>query len=90
MLHAYQLYDHEYALHIISAKLENDSATYYILGTGFNVAKNNQLGRIVIFHFDNSSSSLKQVDEKQLKGSCNSLVVTKGKLLVAFKNSVSL
>jgi len=69
--------------------LENDPATYYILGTGFSVAGNNKLGRVIVFHYDNSLSKLTQVDEKELNGVCNCLIEFKGKLLISVNNSVS-
>jgi len=88
VLHAYQLYYNEHALSIISTKLGDDPSTYYILGTAY-VTPKNSTGRIIVFHYDESLSKLKQITEKRIDGACFSLFEYKGKLGAIIKCVVS-
>lgn len=91
MLHAHQLNVNEYALSIISTKLGDDPTTYYILGTAIVNPEDQdpKLGRILIFHWDDSSSKLTQITEKEVKGACYSMAEFNGKLLAAINCTVS-
>lgn len=91
VLHAHQLNSNEYALSIISAKLGEDPTTYYILGTAVVNPEDQdpKLGRILIFHWDDSSSKLTQITEKEVKGACYAMAEFNGKLLAAVNCTVS-
>jgi len=91
VLHAHQLNSNEYALSIISAKLGDDPSTYYILGTAVVNPEDQdpKLGRILIFYWDDSSSKLTLITEKEVKGACYSLAEFNGKLLAAVNCTVS-
>jgi len=89
-MHAHQLNSNEYALSIISAKLGDDPATYYILGTAV-VHPDNQdpkLGRILVFHWNNFSSKLTLISVKEVKGACYAMAEFKGKLVAAVNCTV--
>ncbi|VVC45761.1 Hypothetical protein CINCED_3A017720 [Cinara cedri] len=92
VLHAYQLNSNEYALSIISAKLGDDPTIYYILGTAVVNPEDQdpKLGRILIFNWDDSSSKLTQITEKEVKGACYALAEFNGKLLAAVNCTVRL
>lgn len=92
MLHAHQLNSNEYALSIISAKLGDDPTTYYILGTAVVNPEDQdpKLGRILIFQWDDSSSKLTQITEKEVKGACYGMAEFNGKLLAAVNCTVRL
>ncbi|XP_060861972.1 DNA damage-binding protein 1 [Metopolophium dirhodum] len=92
VLHAHQLNSNEYALSIISAKLGDDPATYYILGTAVVNPEDQdpKLGRILIFHWDDSSSKLTPITEKEVKGACYGMAEFNGKLLAAVNCTVRL
>ncbi|XP_027838000.2 DNA damage-binding protein 1-like isoform X1 [Aphis gossypii] len=85
VLHAHQLNSNECALSIISAKLGDDPTTYYILGTAAVNPEDQdpKLGRILIFNWDDSSSKLTQISEKEVKGACYAMAEFNGKLLAA-------
>lgn len=91
MLHAHQLNSNEYALSIISAKLGEDPTTYYILGTAVVNPEDQdpKLGRILIFHWDDSLSKLTLITEKEVKGACYAMTEFNGKLLAAVNCTVS-
>ncbi|XP_050444479.1 DNA damage-binding protein 1 [Adelges cooleyi] len=92
VLHAHQLNTNEYALSIISAKLGDDPTTYYILGTAVVNPEDQdpKLGRILIFQWDDSSSKLTQITEKEVKGACYAMAEFNGKLLAAVNCTVRL
>jgi DNA damage-binding protein 1 len=92
VLHAHQLNSNEYALSIISAKLGDDPITYYILGTAVVNPEDQdpKLGRILIFHWDDSISKLIPITEKEVKGACYGMAEFNGKLLAAVNCTVSL
>lgn len=69
----------------------DDPATYYILGTAVVNPEDQdpKLGRILIFHWDDSSSKLTQISEKEVKGACYGMAEFNGKLLAAVNCTVS-
>ncbi|KAL5007237.1 hypothetical protein ScPMuIL_016043 [Solemya velum] len=90
VLHAHQLMANEFATSLISAKLGDDSNTYFIVGTALvhpEEAEPKQ-GRIIIFHF--SEGKLSQIAEKEIKGAAYSLVEFNGKLLASINSTVRL
>ncbi|XP_025200519.1 DNA damage-binding protein 1-like [Melanaphis sacchari] len=92
VLHVYQLHNKEHALCIISAKFPNDPDTYYILGTGTKTGQcqNPNNGRIVVFHFDSTSSILTTIHDEDIDGCCHSLTVIDDMLLAIIDNTYKL
>lgn len=91
VLHAHRLNFNEYALSILSTKLGDDPTFYYILGTAtVNPEEQDpKSGRIIIFKWDDVTSVLTQITEKEVKGACYSLTEFNGKLLAAVNCTVS-
>lgn len=88
--HAHQLMANEFASSLISAKLGDDSNTYYIVGTAMVNAEEAEpkQGRIIIFHY--TDGKLTVVAEKEIKGAAYSLVEFNGKLLASINSTVRL
>lgn len=87
VLHAHQFMQTEYAMSIVSARLGNDSSTYYIVGTA-NVLPDEsdpKQGRIIVFHW--ADGKLEQVAEQEIKGAPYSLLEFGGGKLLASVNS---
>lgn len=80
----------EYALSLLSCKLGDDPATYYIVGTALINPEESEpkLGRIIIFQYQDNK--LTQVHEKDIKGACYSLCEFNGKLLASINSTVSM
>ena len=78
----------EYVLSVASARLGEDSNTYYIVGTALVNPEDEEptQGRIVIFHW--SENRLNQVTDKEVKGACYALLEFNGKVLAAVNNKV--
>lgn len=90
VLHAHTLMPTEYALSLISTKLGEDPTSYFIVGTALVNPDESEpkSGRILLFHW--SDGKLVQVAEKEIKGSCYSLVEFNGKLLASINSTVRL
>ncbi|EAT46411.1 AAEL002407-PB [Aedes aegypti] len=90
VLHAHQFMQTEYAMSLISAKLGNDPNTYYIVGTALVNPEEPEpkVGRIIIYHY--ADGNLTQVSEKEIKGSCYSLVEFNGRVLASINSTVRL
>ncbi|XP_055588358.1 DNA damage-binding protein 1 [Uranotaenia lowii] len=90
VLHAHQFMQTEYAMSLMSAKLGNDPATYYIVGTALVNPEEAEpkVGRIIIYHY--ADGSLTQVSEKEIKGACYSLVEFNGRVLASINSTVRL
>lgn len=90
VLHAHQFMQTEFALSLMSAKLGDDSNTYYIVGTAIVNPEepDPKAGRIIVFHF--SEGKLHQIAEKEIKGACYSLVEFNGKVLASINTTVRL
>ncbi|EDS40298.1 conserved hypothetical protein [Culex quinquefasciatus] len=90
VLHAHQFMQTEYVLSLISAKLGNDPATYYIVGTAMVNPEEREpkVGRIIIYHY--ADGALTQVSEKEIKGACYSLVEFNGRVLATINSTVRL
>lgn len=88
MLHAHQFMQSEYALSIISCKLGDDPAQYYVVGTATVIPDESEpkQGRIIIFQY--VDGKLQQVGEKEIRGACYSLASFNGKLLAAINSTV--
>lgn len=80
----------EYAMSIVSAKLGDDPHPYYVVGTALVVPEESESkqGRIVLFQW--MDDKLITVGEKEVKGSCHSLVEFNSKILASINNVVSL
>lgn len=90
VLHSHTLMPQEYALSLISARLGDDPTYYYIVGTGLVVPDETEpkSGRILLYYW--GDGKLTQVAEKEIKGSCYSLVEFNGKLLASINSTVRL
>lgn len=90
VLHAHQFMPTEYAMSLISAKLGNDPNTYYIVGTALVNPEEPEpkVGRIIIYHY--ADGTLTHVSEKEIKGSCYSLVEFNGRVLACINSTVRL
>lgn len=90
VLHSHQLMANEYATSLISARLGDDTNTYYIVGTAIvhpEEAEPKQ-GRIIIFHY--ADGKLTQIAEKEIKGAAYTLVEFNSKLLASINSTVRL
>ncbi|OXU25996.1 hypothetical protein TSAR_009174 [Trichomalopsis sarcophagae] len=90
VLHAHTLVATEYAMSLISTKLGEDPTPYYIVGTAMINPDESEpkSGRILLYHWNDGK--LTQVAEKEIKGSCYSLVEFNGKLLASINSTVRL
>ena len=90
VLHAHTLMPNEYALSLLSTKLGEDPTSYFIVGTALVNPDESEpkMGRILLFHW--TDGKLTQVAEKEIKGSCYSLVEFNGKLLASINSTVRL
>ncbi|XP_001607743.2 DNA damage-binding protein 1 [Nasonia vitripennis] len=90
VLHAHTLVPTEYAMSLISTKLGEDPTPYYIVGTAMINPDESEpkSGRILLYHWNDGK--LTQVAEKEIKGSCYSLVEFNGKLLASINSTVRL
>lgn len=90
VLHAHTLMPNEYALSLISTKLGEDPTSYFVVGTALVNPDESEpkAGRILLFYW--SDGKLTQVAEKEIKGSCYSLVEFNGKLLASINSTVRL
>lgn len=90
VLHAHQFMQTEFALSLISAKLTDDSNTYYIVGTAIVNPEepDPKVGRIIVFHY--ADGKLHQIAEQEIKGACYSLVEFNGKVLASINTTVRL
>ncbi|XP_050465445.1 DNA damage-binding protein 1 [Cataglyphis hispanica] len=90
VLHAHTLMPTEYALSLISTRLGEDPTSYFVVGTAFINPDETEpkMGRILLYHW--SDGKLTQVAEKEIKGSCYSLVEFNGKLLASINSTVRL
>jgi len=88
VLHAHQFMQSEYALSIISCKLAEDPAQYFVVGTATVIPDESEpkQGRIIIFQY--IDGKLQQVAEKEIRGACYSLAAFNGKLLAAINSTV--
>ncbi|XP_014225976.1 DNA damage-binding protein 1 [Trichogramma pretiosum] len=90
VLHAHTLMPTEYAMSLISTKLGDDATPYFVVGTALINPDESEpkMGRILIFQWQDGK--LNQVAEKEIKGSCYSLVEFNGKLLASINSTVRL
>ncbi|KAF7990593.1 hypothetical protein HCN44_000398 [Aphidius gifuensis] len=90
VLHAHTLMPNEYALSLISTKLGDDPIPYFIIGTALVNPDESEpkIGRILIYQW--LDGKLSQIAEKEIKGSCYSLVEFNGKLLASINSTVRL
>ena len=88
MLHAHRFRPSEYALSIMSARLGDDAATYYVVGTALMNPEDSEpkQGRLILFQW--SEGKLQVVAEKEVKGAVYSLVNFNGKILAAINATV--
>jgi DNA damage-binding protein 1 len=78
----------EFALSIVSCKLGDDPAQYYVVGTAIVIPDESEpkQGRIVIFQY--VDGKLQQIAEKEVRGACYSLAGFNGKILAAINSTV--
>lgn len=90
VLHAHTLMPSEYAISLVSTTLGEDPTPYYIVGTALVNPDESEpkIGRILLFHW--TDGKLIQVAEKEIKGSCHSLVEFNKKLLASINSTVRL
>ncbi|XP_050685105.1 DNA damage-binding protein 1 isoform X1 [Leptidea sinapis] len=90
VLHAHQLGAGEFAMSLVSCRLADDPAHYYVVGTAILNPEESEpkQGRILLFHW--SEGKLTQVAEKEIKGGCYTLVEFNGKLLASINSTVRL
>lgn len=90
VLHAHTLIPNEYAMSLLSTKLGEDPTSYFIVGTALVNPDETEpkMGRILMYHWNDGK--LQQVAEKEIKGSCYSLVEFNGKLLASINSTVRL
>lgn len=90
VIHAHQFMQTEFAMSLMSAKLGDDPNTYYIVGTAIVNPEepDPKTGRIIVFHYN--EGKLHQIQEKEIKGACYSLVEFNGKVLASINTTVRL
>lgn len=90
VIHAHQMMQTEYCLSLITAKLGDDPAHYYIVGTAIVNPDESEpkQGRIIMFRVEDGK--LHQTAEKEIKGACYSLSEFNGKLLASINSTVRL
>lgn len=91
ILHAHRLMPQEFAMSLVSCKLGDDPATYYVLGTAFVYPDDAEckLGRLLMFQLSDGNK-LSNISEKEVKGACYSLAAFNGKLLACVNSTVRL
>ncbi|KAI6206956.1 hypothetical protein M3Y94_00974300 [Aphelenchoides besseyi] len=92
VLHVCELPASEYAISLHAAHLGDSATPYYVVGTAYvdPMESEVKLGRVLVFSYDDKTSKMRLVQEKEVKGAVLAVETLHNKLVCAINSSVRL